>query len=495
MASATRIVIGAGDTGFWKARQDEETAAKKHHVFFNAAGFHNHLVHQLLALYGTGAPESAIQAAFDANAGYQLKRTPARPHVVAELHADWPAHAPKYLGRGAYYSDFLRFFQDEVDRRGWEAVVAEFLCSSSGDAASPARHMVQRLFSGLVHPMIQLGFGLEWEQPAIVAQGLAQAAVHGNTLGDFFDRVDEAVAAGRGGEPRGLSDICESLRADDKSSLAAAAEWRDGDQSLYTGVLGRGLDEAVALCAQVRVREEDWDERVAEALHHAAYVAASAAWKPPHIPKYDFFLIHALNASVFLLALDKPCFPAAARVRILEHKMRYDVLQYAARGAPRLDPAHVAAYNLSDAPGDTRPEDSGAAPRAARVARVGWQAVGAAARRRRLARGALHAAPGRRGGSTPLGAWRGLRPGVGGRAAVVNVTGPALYMYFCAGTEIRRYSVTGTCQASGPTWPVSVSGALDKVARDGPCCSAVDVFGGLLADAGEGARELAVGHC
>lgn len=248
-------------------------------------------------------------------------------------------------------------------------MVAAFLCAP-GDAASPARHMVQRLFSGLVHPMIQLGFGLEWEQPAIVAQGLAQAAVHRNTLGDFFDRVDEAVAAGRGGEQRGLSDICESLRAEN-SSLASAAEWRDGDQSLYAGVLGRGLDEAVALCAQVRVREEDWDERVAEALHHAAYVAASAAWKPPHIPKYDFFLMyvcvcvcvfvctcscvvyekaadplsrHALNASVFLLALDKPCFPAAARVRILEHKMRYDVLQYAARGAPRLSPAHVAAY-------------------------------------------------------------------------------------------------------------------------------------------------------
>ncbi|KID63813.1 hypothetical protein MAN_06984, partial [Metarhizium hybridum] len=279
MASATRIVIKAEDTGFWKARQDEETAAKV-----------PKLVHQLLALYGTGAPESAIQAAFDANAGYQLKHTPARPHVVAELQADWAAHAPKYLGRGAYYSDFLRFFQDEVDRRGWQAVVAAFLCSP-GDAASPARHMVQRLFSGLVHPMIQLGFGLEWEQPAIVAQGLAQAAVHRNTLGDFFDRVDEAVAAGRGGEQRGLSDICESLRAEN-SSLAAAAEWRDGDQSLYAGVLGRGLDEAVALCAQVRVREEDLDERVAEALHHVAYVAASAAWKPPHIPKYDFFLMY-----------------------------------------------------------------------------------------------------------------------------------------------------------------------------------------------------------
>ncbi|KID77513.1 hypothetical protein MBR_03832, partial [Metarhizium brunneum ARSEF 3297] len=292
MASATRIVIGAGDTGFWKARQDEETAAKVNTTSSSTLPgittmyrapiplnlmplthlTNPKLVHQLLALYGTGAPESAIQAAFDANAGYQLKHTPARPHVVAELQADWAAHAPKYLGRGAYYSDFLRFFQDEVDRRGWQAVVTSFLCAAPGDAASPARHMVQRLFSGLVHPMIQLGFGLEWEQPAIVAQGLAQAAVHRNTLGDFFDRVDEAVAAA-----------------------------------------GR-------------------------------YVAASAAWKPPHVPKYDFFLIHALNASVFLLALDKPCFPAAARVRILEHKMRYDVLQYAARGAPRLSPAHAAAY-------------------------------------------------------------------------------------------------------------------------------------------------------
>lgn len=59
---------------------------------------------------------------------------------------------------------------------------------------------------------------------------------------------------------------------------------------------------------------------------------------------------------MFLLALDKPCFPAAARVRILEHKMRYDVLQYAARGAPRLSPAHAAAYNPPCPPGQ-RPED------------------------------------------------------------------------------------------------------------------------------------------
>ncbi|EFY93236.1 HypA-like protein, putative [Metarhizium acridum CQMa 102] len=347
MASATRIVIRAEDTGLWKGKQDEETAAKVSSLLQADL--------ELLALYGTGAPPSAIQAAFDANRAYQLGRMPARRHVVAELQADWAGHAHKYLGRGAHYSDFLRFFQDEMDRRGWEAVVGEFLCSG-GDGAGPARHMVQRLFAGLAHPMIQLGFGLEWEQPAIMAQGLAQAAVHRNALGDFFDRVDEA-ARGRGGQPpRAISDICEALRAEN-GKLAGAAEWRDGGQGLYAGVLGRALDDAVALCAEVRVREHDFEERVAEVLHHGAYVAASASWKPPHIPKYDFYLIHALNASVFLLALDRPCFPMAARIRILEHKMRYDVLQYIARGAPRLSPSHIANY---EAPGErqvSRPED------------------------------------------------------------------------------------------------------------------------------------------
>ncbi|KAG6028781.1 hypothetical protein E4U41_000584 [Claviceps citrina] len=331
MATAHRILIPANDTGLWKTKQqDAETAAKvtallqddfeKHHVFFNASGFHNHIVHHLLSLYGTGASVPVLQAAYDANKSYQQKIIPVRDDVVKELQLDWSANAKKYLGLGKHYSDFLSFFQLEMDSRGWEAVVREFLCEET----SKSRDIVQRLFAGICHPMIQLHYGLEWEQPAIIAAGLAQAAVHGNPLGDFFDKVDAAVKSPKSGENveyRCLSEICENIRTD-HPSLASSAAWED-ENALYEGVLGKGLHEAVALAAALRVNEDNLNERTAEMLHHNA---------------------HSLNSSIFFLSLGKSFVPAWARVRLLEHKIRYDLVQYIARGCAPLSMSSIRAY-------------------------------------------------------------------------------------------------------------------------------------------------------
>ncbi|KAG5977438.1 hypothetical protein E4U55_006751 [Claviceps digitariae] len=302
MATAHRILISAHNTGLWRPKQDDETAAKvtkllqddfeKHHVFFNSSGFHDHITHHLLSLYGTGAPVSALQAAYDANESYQKRLTPVSDTVVKELQHDWSANAPKYLGRGKHYSDFLRFFQLDIDNKGWVAVVNEYLFQET----SKSRDIVQRLFAGVVHPLIQLQFGLEWEQPAIIASGLAQTAVHGNPLGVFFDKVDAAVESGHQShaelENWHLSEICENIRKD-RPSLARSAAWND-ENPVYEGVLGRGLHEAVALGATLRVKEDHLEERTAEMLHHNAYVAAAASWNPPHIPKFDFFLMSVI---------------------------------------------------------------------------------------------------------------------------------------------------------------------------------------------------------
>ncbi|KAG5918316.1 hypothetical protein E4U42_006890 [Claviceps africana] len=299
MATAHRILISAHNTGLWKSRQDDEVATKvtellqedfeKHHVFFNSSGFHNHITHYLLTLYGTGASVSALQAAYDANESYQKKSTPVDDTVVQELQHDWSANAPKYLGLAKHYSDFLRFFQLEIDNKGWEAVVGEFICQDT----SKSRDIVQRLFAGIAHPMIQLQYGLEWEQPAIVASGLAQAAVHGNPLGNFFDKVDAAVESlhqsGAKIKDWRLSEICENVRRD-HPGLACSAAW-DDENKLYQGVLGRGLQEAVALGATLQIKEDELEERTAEMLHHNAYVAVATSCRPPHVPKFDFFLM------------------------------------------------------------------------------------------------------------------------------------------------------------------------------------------------------------
>ncbi|KAG6004553.1 hypothetical protein E4U21_000937 [Claviceps maximensis] len=365
MATAHRILINADNTGLWKPKQDEETAAKvtellqddfeKHHVFFNSSGFHNHITHHLLALYGTGASVSTLQAAYDANASYQKQSTPSRDTVVKELQNDWHSNAPKYLGFGEYYCDFLMFFQLEIDNKGWQAVVNEFL----GQDTSRSRDIVQRLFAGITHPLIQLQYGLEWEQPAIIASGLAQAAVHSNPLGDFFDKVDAAVKilhqSGVEVEDWCLSEICEGIRKT-RLGLASSATW-DDDNPMYEGVLGRGLQEAVELGATLQVKEEDVEERTAEMLHHNAYVAIAASWNPPHIPKFEFFLIHSLNSSLLFFSLKKCSVPASARARLLEHKMRYDLVQYIARGCPPLSMSSIREYVLQDEVQASRPSD------------------------------------------------------------------------------------------------------------------------------------------
>ncbi len=89
-------------------------------------------------------------------------------------------HDPKkfksYLGSEKYYHNFLVFFKEEMDQRGWREVLNEYVFK--GDER--ADDMLVRMFSGVLHPIIHLGFGVEFEQPAIIAEALAQAAVHKN---------------------------------------------------------------------------------------------------------------------------------------------------------------------------------------------------------------------------------------------------------------------------------------------------------------------------
>lgn len=214
------------------------------------------------------------------------------PAALADLEANWAVHAHKYLGRGRHYPDFLRFFQNDIDRRGWRPVVADFIFDDTPKAVD----MLGRLFAGLLHPMIQLMYGIEWEQPAVVAEGLAQAAVHDNRLGLFLARVDEAVAARPADEPpRSVAAVCEALRRE-HPGLAASARWADPNR-ITDGVLARAPDEALALLASIRVGSDDVEERTVEMLHATAYLAAAASWNPPYEPKFDFFLMYVVAAA------------------------------------------------------------------------------------------------------------------------------------------------------------------------------------------------------
>ncbi|PNP55101.1 hypothetical protein THARTR1_04790 [Trichoderma harzianum] len=364
MATPWQIRVPATDTGLLRWAQTDESAAKvsellqkdleSHHVFFNAEGFHNHTVHLLLSLYATGASPSILEQAYAENHSYQIKAMNTHPDVVKELKSGWSADCP-YLGKGKHYPDFLNFFQDEIEEKGWEKVLLEYVFR--GDERSEA--IFGRLFAGFLHPLIQLMYGIEWHQPAIVAQGLAQAAVHENRVGAFLTKVEQAASSQPQSVQRTpLPELFESVRQYSEK-LATSAQFGDSNK-VYDGVFVRAPDEALEFLKQVRVGEDELDERLAEMVHSCAYVAATAAFHPPNVPKFDFFLIHHLNSSPFFVTLlSFSWLTPAQKARMLAWKIRLDIVQYIARGCPplRLDALKSFTPKDSTVASVTKPED------------------------------------------------------------------------------------------------------------------------------------------
>lgn len=351
MATAQKIFIDSQNTGLWgRVKQTDEAAAKvtellqkdleKHHVFFNDSGFHNHTSHHLLTLYGTGASAAHLQKGFDDNKGYQRPPMPTHQHVIEDLQS-W-AHASKYLGRDQYYPDFLAFFQREISDKGWQAVVSEYLLAGT----EAADDLLVRLHGSIVHPLIQLMFGVEWEQPAVIAEALAQACVHQTDLKRDLYAAEKAANEEYGGEPGGegkkMPSIVSLLKeARDEPCLARV----DGENRYWDWVSSGVPDEMLKIMSKVKVAPEDLDEKTVEMFNTVMFAAAGATFHPPKLNKFNFFFIHYVNAApLYLVVNSLPWIPIETKVRLLEWKIRLDLLTYAAIGVPDLPLDKIKAY-------------------------------------------------------------------------------------------------------------------------------------------------------
>ncbi|KAH8591440.1 hypothetical protein B0O99DRAFT_632065 [Bisporella sp. PMI_857] len=345
MATPTKIHLDVKDIGIFKVKpQSTETAAKtsellqdnhtNHHVLFNNSGFHNHIVHHVLSLYGVGAPASAIEKGYRDNVSYQRKLDPANEKVVEEMSK--PELYKKYLGKGKHYPDFLVFWQNEMDRKGWENVLNEYLFSRS----EQAEDLLTRLFAGFLHPLIHLGFGVEFKQPAIIAEALAQAAVHDNWVSLYLHAV-EAATAFVSPNSKTVPNLIDEIRADKK--LTSAVEWDDGNK-VRDGILKRAPDEMIGYAKQWTVEEGELEKKTAEMIASSIWFTASAQ-RPPKQVKFDFFLMHCVNCSIFFPTFNTQSWLSnESKTRLLKFKVYMDLALYASRRSPALHPEEVATY-------------------------------------------------------------------------------------------------------------------------------------------------------
>ena len=123
--------------------------------------------------------------------------------------------------------------------------------------------------SGFLHPIIHLGFGIEFKQPAIIAEALAEAAAHDKWLTPFF--LESEKKAKTSNRPsRSLVELLDDIRADKK--LSSAAHW-DDDNKIRDGILVRAKDEMINYASQWTVKPEELEEKTAE-MYNAAGIAS-----------------------------------------------------------------------------------------------------------------------------------------------------------------------------------------------------------------------------
>jgi hypothetical protein len=128
-----------------------------------------------------------------------------------------------------------------------------------------------------LHPLIHLGFGIEFHQPAIIAEALAQAATHDSWTGDYLLRVERASTSPG---TKTLPQLLDEIRTDKK--LSTAAWWSDPNK-LRDGILGRAADEMIRYASQWTVSPGELEKKTAEMTNAAIYFTATAQNPPKQV--------------------------------------------------------------------------------------------------------------------------------------------------------------------------------------------------------------------
>lgn len=82
-----------------------------------------------------------------------------------------------WLIRIRYYKAYLAFFTDAVQLKGTSAALEQYLFSEGAnrdpsiDSDEKQPQMFTRLLSGLLHPLIHVGYGVEFGNPGMVIEG------------------------------------------------------------------------------------------------------------------------------------------------------------------------------------------------------------------------------------------------------------------------------------------------------------------------------------
>ncbi|KIK64836.1 hypothetical protein GYMLUDRAFT_240783 [Collybiopsis luxurians FD-317 M1] len=303
--------------------------AQKYHALFRA-GFHNHLSHHILAAYDLGASPSLLQKIFDNEAKIQRSIiSEEKENEIRITDQSWT----RFLGNQHAYGGFVKFFDERIERFGVVKTLEQFVFSP--DANEKGKTMLARLMSGIVHPFILVGYGLEFGNDALVSTGLASAAIHEATAVELFE------------PDQGSSDlsVLEIFSLVYKSPSLKPLLPYDPNALFSTRIesaLADGRLEAMRdVCSKFHVDGTLGDAEMlkkVEQLTWTSVLLMFATGKEGRKPRLDFFLMHLVTSSIFLRSYIRVLENSTHKATIVKAFLPAMLLYTIARGRPVIDP-------------------------------------------------------------------------------------------------------------------------------------------------------------
>jgi len=125
----------------------------------------------MLAVYAMGANEKLLREGYKNDADYQRPIGKSPGSISDGNFAD-------HLGDARYYQAYLEFFSNKLVANGVDKTLEDYLYSKNANFndradvdGSRQPEMFSRFMSGLMHPLIHVGYGLEFDLLGILAEG------------------------------------------------------------------------------------------------------------------------------------------------------------------------------------------------------------------------------------------------------------------------------------------------------------------------------------
>ncbi|KAF9874679.1 hypothetical protein CkaCkLH20_07816 [Colletotrichum karsti] len=303
---------------------------------------HNHLAHHALTLYSLGATAETIRSHFKGHEGYQKDKGAEDVffvHTISNLGA-----FKRALGNPDQYHNFLELFRLRFKWDGYTDALNRLLFS--GDEWST--EIFSRMVTGYIHPLIQTGFGLEFDLPFLVCEGLAMACTQNDEEVATAMLEIEERASGR--EDRlNLVEILDACAADKKLVDSLHQDMFHVIDS--EGLLGTSKVDVIEHASRFTVLESEIQLKSAELCNSTSYLMAGAQ-RLGKEPRADFFLLHTTNCSILVDSIvQKDWIGRQGKARLLSWFGRYSIMLYIAMGCPKLDLSVVRTYKPRKGPG------------------------------------------------------------------------------------------------------------------------------------------------